>query len=95
MKYQNLTNEQRKELGGCKTPEEILSLAQEEGVELSDEELQDMAGGDWNPVKEVLPKCPVCGSMAVSSFPVPCTGTLRCVCNDCRHVWTHTPVGDL
>ena len=29
----------------CKTPEELLALAQEEGYELSDEQLQDVSGG--------------------------------------------------
>ena len=29
----------------CKTPEEVLALAQEEGIALSDEELDQIAGG--------------------------------------------------
>ncbi len=95
MKHNDLTEKQRKALLACKTPEDILALAQEEGYDLSDEELKDMAGGSWNPVKELLPDCPVCGSYAVSMFTLPGTGCLRCVCNDCKHVWTHTPVGDL
>ena len=32
-------------LRGCETPEEILALAQEEGYELSDEDLEGIAGG--------------------------------------------------
>ena len=95
MKQFNLTDKQREELLECKSPEDILALVQEEGYQLSDEELEDVAGGGWNPVKEILPKCPVCGSMAVSMFPLPGTGVLRCLCNECKHVWTHTPVGDL
>ena len=32
----------------CKTPEELLDLAKQEGVELSDAELEGIAGGqDW------------------------------------------------
>lgn len=95
MKYDELTNEQHDKLLSCKTPEEVLALAKAEGYELSEDELSDVSGGDWNPVKEVLPKCPVCGSMGVSMFPLPGTGVLRCVCGNCHHVWTHTPVGDL
>ena len=32
-------------LKGCETPEEILSLAREEGYELSDSELEGISGG--------------------------------------------------
>ena len=32
-------------LKGCETPEEILALAQEEGYELSDSELEGISGG--------------------------------------------------
>ena len=32
-------------LKGCETPEEMLELAQEEGYELSDSELEGISGG--------------------------------------------------
>ena len=32
-------------LKGCETPEEIVALAQEEGYELSDSELEGISGG--------------------------------------------------
>jgi hypothetical protein len=35
-------------LKGCETPEEILTLAQEEGYELSDSELEGISGGWGN-----------------------------------------------
>lgn len=95
VKYENLNDEERNELESCKSPEDILALANEKGYELSEEELEEISGGAWNPVYEVLPKCPECGSIGVSSFPLPGTGVLRCVCGNCHHVWTHTPVGDL
>lgn len=32
----------------CKTPEELLALAKQEGIELTDEQLEGIAGGqDW------------------------------------------------
>ena len=35
-------------LKGCETPEEIFALAQEEGYELSDSELEEVSGGWGN-----------------------------------------------
>jgi len=31
----------------CKTPEELLALAEEAGIELSDEQLNAVSGGGW------------------------------------------------
>lgn len=46
MNLENLTPEQREKARNCKTPEDILALAKEEGYELSDEELSGIAGGE-------------------------------------------------
>ena len=47
MNLEDLTPEQKEQLIACKTSEEILKLAKEEGYELSDDELQAVAGGSW------------------------------------------------
>ena len=49
MKFEDLTPEQQAKAKACKTPEDILALAKEEGFELSDEQLQEVSGGgaDW------------------------------------------------
>lgn len=47
MGYENLTDEQKDKVRGCKTPEELLALAKEEGYELSDAELEGIAGGGF------------------------------------------------
>lgn len=50
--FHDLTEEQKEKARACKTPEEILALAESEGMELSDEELESVAGGKaphWNP----------------------------------------------
>ena len=46
MDYKDLTPEQREKARACKTPEEILALAQEEGYDISDEELEAISGGE-------------------------------------------------
>ena len=46
MNIKGLTAEQKKKALACKTPEELLALAKEEGYDLSEEELTAIAGGD-------------------------------------------------
>lgn len=45
MNIEGLTPEQQEKIKDCSTPEEILAVAQEEGYELSDDELDAVSGG--------------------------------------------------
>ena len=45
MKFDELSPELQSKARKCKTPEEILALAREEGYEVTDEELQTISGG--------------------------------------------------
>ena len=48
MDLKDLSPELRSKASACKTPEEIIALAKEEGYELSEEELQAISGGvNW------------------------------------------------
>ena len=56
------TEEQRAKAKGCKTPEELLSLAQEEGYEFSEDELVAITGGvtwvcDYSPCNSCVGPC--------------------------------------
>ena len=46
MNLEELTPEQKQKALACKTPEDILALAKEEGYELNDAQLESLAGGD-------------------------------------------------
>ena len=56
MDFTDLTEEQKAKVAACKTPEEVLALAREEGVELSDQQLEQVSGG-WGSRLT----CPNCG----------------------------------
>lgn len=45
MEFDELSPELKERAKACKTPEEVLELAKEEGIALSDEQLEDIAGG--------------------------------------------------
>ena len=57
MTFEDLTDEQKEKVKACKTADELVALAQAEGVELSDEQLQSIAGGDsfWCPTATSCP----------------------------------------
>ena len=43
--YNRLTDEQKEKAKACKTKEDLIAFADEEGIELTDEELDAVAGG--------------------------------------------------
>ena len=57
MGFDDLTDEQKARVMECKTTEELVALAKAEGVELSDEQLNSIAGGDsfWCPTATSCP----------------------------------------
>ena len=85
-----LTEEQIKKVETCKSSEEILALAKEEGVELSDEQLEAVSGGCGSKSSKV--KCAQCNSENVEIYG---HGHKLFVnvdydkwrCNDCGYTW--------
>ena len=81
-----LSDEQIAKIRACKNSEELLALAKEEGVELTDEQLQVIAGGgkcQSTPTDE----CMYCGSKDVK-YKRQSTGVLfdyqfECTCRTC------------
>jgi len=77
-----LTEEQIAKVKECKTSEEILALAKEEGVTLSDEQLAAVSGGGLCRSNN---KCPKCGSEHITD-----TQTIHYIeikCKDCGYKW--------
>lgn len=57
MEFKDLSPDQREKVEACKNPEEILALAKEEGYELSESELDQVAGGGWSSYETTCPEC--------------------------------------
>ena len=64
-----LTEEQIAKAKACKTPEELIALAKEEGIELTEEQLEAVNGGACT-YEETKELCPVCGSDNVKVGPM-------------------------
>ena len=85
MTSNKISPEQQEKIRACKTSEEILQLAQEEGYELSDEELEDVAGGGaWGSST----RCSKCGSDNVIEYQANIhSGRIVHECRGCGNSW--------
>ena len=70
-----LTEEQIARIKECKSQEEILAFAKEQGIELNDEQLDAVSGGGCLSSD----KCPYCGSDNYSSFSTGCVTYCKCL----------------
>ena len=50
--FDNLSDEQKQLLKNCGSTEELMKLIQEQGIELTDDQLEAISGGEdlWDPV---------------------------------------------
>lgn len=48
MDFNDIAPELREKAKNCKTAEELIELAKDEGLELSDEQIEAISGGAWN-----------------------------------------------
>ena len=79
MKFEDMKSpEFQSKLQEVKSVEELVSLAKEEGVELTDQQIERISGGGvWNHPS----KCPRCGSEHIYHYAA------RYYCRDCRYEW--------
>ena len=84
-----LSDEQIARVKACKNQEEILKLAQEEGIELSSEQLEAVSGGCETTFKKYseVPDsvCPLCGTPTSGRV---CDGYYKYFC------FNHSPTHD-
>lgn len=53
MKFEELSPEMQEKAKACKTPEDIIALAREEGYNLSEDELEAISGGvSWDCISD-------------------------------------------
>ena len=76
-----LTEEQIEKLRNCKDAKEALELAREEGIELSEEQLDAVSGGAC--VEAVI--CPICKSDKV--IVIDKSDHEECCCEKCKFTW--------
>ena len=74
----------------CKSSEEIIELAKAEGIELTDEQLEAVSGGNCFTSFEFR-KCPECGSKYHDKEPIEGSdGSMGYRCERCGHFWTES-----
>ena len=80
-----LTEEQIAKAKACKTQDELLKLAKDEGIELTSEQIEAVSGGGCFSSM----KCPNCGSKDFRKLPVyQVSGCSSYKCNQCGHEWS-------
>lgn len=80
-----LTEEQIEKIKSCKNNDEILRIAKDEGITLTDEQLEAVSGGcgsDTDPIR-----CPQCGSDDVTYYPMHGGRGGKFSCGSCGNVF--------
>ena len=73
-----LSEEQIAKVKACKSSDEVLALAKNEGIELSEEQLAAVSGGCGT----YTVRCPKCGSNIIVED---CVGPKEYYCNNCGY----------
>lgn len=88
MELSDLSAELQAKMQKAASPEELLALSREEGIELSDEDLEKVSGG-WDSSGGGSLSCPICGSADVTIESIASSSYLeeRRVCHSCGNRW--------
>lgn len=86
-----LTQEQIAKVKQCKNQDELLSLAKEEGIELTDEQLEAVSGGGCSFLDY---KCPQCHRKNISTLRQEAAYGSDYRCNDCGYTWHYNDTGN-
>lgn len=86
-----LTEEQIAKVKECKSLEEIVAMAKQEGIQLTDEQLQAVNGGGCNSAEKPT-HCPRCNSTNIRVEDVKHEMSFsdyyyKCKCKDCYYKW--------
>ncbi|MBQ7250250.1 MAG: hypothetical protein IJS37_02780 [Bacilli bacterium] len=83
--FKGLTEEQIAKAKACKNQDDLLAMAKEEGIELTDEQIEEVSGGGCFSSF----KCPICGSKDYRKLPIyQVSGCSTYKCNQCGHEWS-------
>ena len=87
--FKGLTKEQIEKAKNCKNNEELLALAKEEGIELTDEQLEAVSGGACTNPEPNLGCCPNCGSTNFEYGETRDFSVVKydCECVECQTRW--------
>ena len=84
-----LSPEQIEKVNACKSTEEILAIAREEGVELTDEQLEAVSGGGCSDDDGEVMECPDCHSKDnVKKVQTRGSSGQTYKCTKCNITWT-------
>ena len=88
MNYEDLTPEQQEKARACKTSDELRGLALENGIELSDEQIDKISGGWKDGCSYSEPtECPICGGTDFYEIDKNTGYTKKTVCRKCGNMW--------
>ncbi len=80
MRTEDMTPEQLEEVKSLQTPEEMFAYAKDNGIDLTEEEMDSISGGDWF----LSARCPKCKSKNVV-ITSQALKHIRGFCKDCRY----------
>lgn len=83
-----LTDEQIAQVKACKNIDEIITLADKEGIELTEEQLKTISGGACTSTGLQCPKCSSTDLKNIFTKKIEGIVSYTYKCKKCGHTWT-------